>query len=121
MRLVGTILALLFALSLAIAPISGARAAAMHDHHHGAAAHHDHAAAPAAADPAHAGDDCAGHEAPLSKHAGCCDMGACHPFTIVPLATFAYGASLMGSIAERRDDQVRGERSGRIDRPPRPV
>ena len=48
-------------------------------------------------------------------------MGACHAFTVVPSTIFAYSALPMGSIADLRDEQVRGERSARIDRPPRPV
>ena len=127
MRLVSTMIAVLFALSLAIFPISGMRSAAVmgHHHQHSAGAHHASAhSLPgelAADELASATDDCSSHKAPHGKQTGCCDMGACHAFTVAPLATFAYSALLMGSIADRRDEQARGELSARIERPPRTV
>ena len=129
MQLVRPILAALLALSLAIFPISGMGSAVLASHahhHHGAAtAHtHDHATVAdhdGADELASAADDCAGHEASHGKETGCCGMGACHAFTVAALVGFTYSALPMGSIANRGDEQVRGELSARIERPPRTV
>jgi hypothetical protein len=119
-----TIIALFFAFSMAILPIAGARSAMATGHHpqaaavqdaagHAPATHHDADQSTAAT------DDCAGHKAPAGKQAGCCDMGACHVFTAAPVATFVYAAAPVGSLVEQGDEQVRGELSIRIERPPR--
>ena len=125
MRLISTMLAVMLALALAIFPISGGQSAATigHQHHHSVQTNHagDHSIDAAADELASAADDCAGHKAPQGKQAGCCDMGACHAFTTASLTILAYSASLVGSVADRRDDQVRGEPSARLERPPRTV
>jgi hypothetical protein len=127
LRLTSTIIAVVLALSMAIFPISGARsAAAMSNHHHhdhGAVAHHapDHTLATdhAPDQVATATDDCSGHKSRSGKQTGCCDMGVCHAFTAAPWATSADMASLVETVGDYGDEQVRGELSVRIDRPPR--
>jgi hypothetical protein len=123
LRLTSTIIAVFLALAMAIFPIAGVRSAAVMGHHGGAAVQHgghhasaaDHGADHATA----ATDDCSGHEAPAGKQAGCCDMGACHVFAATLAATFLYAAAPVGTFVQQGDEQVRGERSVRIERPPR--
>jgi hypothetical protein len=123
LRVTSTIIAVFLALSLAIFPIPGAMPAAVMGAHHGAAPQHatgqsrvsDHDAGHRTA----ANEDCSGHKAPAGKQAGCCDMGACHAFTAAPLTTFADVAPLVASVIAQGDEQVRGELSVRIERPPR--
>jgi hypothetical protein len=131
------VIAWLLALSMAVFPMSMARAAVMgghahaateaghHGHDHGAATpsdhhgdHHDHAAAAhadASADTAMA--DEASH---ASGAPSCCHM-ACQVFqvSVAPAVSTALGSAHVIQVAA--DEQVRGERATRIDRPPRPA
>jgi hypothetical protein len=124
LRLMGPIIAVLLAITLAIFPISMRQAAALgsHEHHVGtseilhqdaaAAGDHDHSASC---------DTCGGHE-PGSEHgksSACCGMTVCHAFEVstAPLISPRYSAS---RAAWTRDEQVGDSLSGRIDRPPRP-
>lgn len=122
MRLVSTVMAALLALSLAVFPISGARSVATIGHHHQHSAKGsvgDHSSIlHDSADDLTSANDCSGHKAPQGKQGGCCDMGSCHAFTAVPFALTGFPLLLMGSIADG-DEQVRGDLSSHIERPPR--
>ncbi|QFU16548.1 hypothetical protein [Microvirga thermotolerans] len=134
-RLMGTIIVALLAITMAIFPISVPQAAASaghrhaavtsagptHDHaaiggehgHAGGAASHDDTVSSASADRPQGGQDCAG---PV-----CCSMGTCHAVqdTALPILHSPAGSRL--PIAMPGDEQVAGIVVGRLDRPPRTV
>jgi len=129
-RLMGVIIAVLFALSMAILPIAGAQAAGVMNHHDRIATEdvhegHHHATAPdcedadAASAPA---DDCSstGHASHDDLSAGCCSM-ACHAFTVTFPVTLSEPTPFVRPMAIRSDQQVDGGLSARLERPPRTV
>jgi hypothetical protein len=133
LRLMGTIIVALLALTMAILPISTALAAASATHGHvlvvdaghdhaAVDGHHEHANVRASASDtsladftAHDGspEDCTG---PI-----CCSMSACHAFqTSAPPSLYSPTGS-QAPMAMAGDEQVMSVVSGRIDRPPRTV
>jgi hypothetical protein len=117
------------AIALAVFPVSGARpiAHAGHQPELGATAHHsqhaDAASHDASVEMAFDAHDCSSKEHHGTQHpaTGCCDMGACHALAFVASIVVAGPAPFGSSIVVRRHEQVRGEFSFRLDRPPRTV
>ncbi len=132
-RVANATIAILLTLSLAIFPISGTHAAAVMGHHHGVVLDQapegvhgaDHNATEAVDYATHestsATHDCSSDNNAPHTTGGCCDMGACHAFALGGIAAVAAPAALRGNLVSQGDEQVRGERSFRIDRPPRPA
>jgi hypothetical protein len=119
------------AVALAIFPIAGAGAGSPAGHHAqlAMAGHHDHiGTAPDAGftETSAEAHDCASStkgkehskEHPTSC---CCGMGACHALAFVSSPIVASPAFFRSSVALRGDEQVRGQPSAPLDRPPRTV
>ncbi|MCC2650955.1 MAG: hypothetical protein K0R61_2256 [Microvirga sp.] len=117
----------LFAVALAVFPLSGARALGLGGHHQKVAAgaqhgHHPEISHHATTEAASGAHDCSedehgsGHPAP-----GCCDMGACHAMALTASVVVATPASFGRTVVRLGDEQVRGEFFFRLDRPPRTV
>jgi hypothetical protein len=133
LRLMGTIIVALLAMTMAIFPISGLQAAAQAAHRHASVADAGHAHLAADADHEHAetrvsldaavsvsGD----HDHPDSKDCTgltCCSMGACHAFQITALPSLYSPAVSEASIVLTRDEQVEEITAGGLDRPPRTI
>ena len=131
MRLTSTIIAIFLALSMAIFPISMARAAAMVGHSHAGmtsgaehVGHHTQVASPDAHCASIAGAD--DHASPSDEggqqsSASCCGMGACHAFQMSSAPAVSTPASIAHLLQAPGHEQVTGAFSVRIDRPPRTV
>jgi hypothetical protein len=116
------------AIALAVFPIAGARGVAHvgHQPELGATAHHsqpaDAASHDASVEMAFDAHDCSSNEHGKQHPAtGCCDMGACHALAFVASIIVAGPAPFGSSVVVWGDEQVRGEFSFRLDRPPRTV
>ena len=135
----GSLIAVLLAITMAVFPISMPWAAALQGHGHvwPVAVLHEDAAAPAAtlehaADHDHAGiatydpasvGGCEEQES--SSHHGanpaCCGMSMCHAFQVSTAALVSSPYCSSAPMALARDEQVGGALPGRLDRPPRNV
>ena len=133
LRLMGTIIVALLAITMAIIPISVPQAAASAGNHHAVTvdAGHEHAtvdgdhehadelaptqdaALDASADHHQGSEDCSG---PV-----CCSMSTCHAFQESAPPTVYSPAVSQISMAVAGDDQVGGITTGGLDRPPRTV
>jgi hypothetical protein len=118
----------ILALALAVFPLSGARAVAHGGHQleRAATAQQSHQAEvdshDASVEMASDAHDCSSKEQGKPHPAtGCCDMGACHALAFVGSPIAAAPAPFGSSIVALGDEQVRGEFSFRLDRPPRTV
>lgn len=133
LRLMGTIIVALLAITMAIFPISVPQAAAHAAHQHLALADTGHEHPTADADHEHA-EVKASCDATLSisgdrDHPGsegctgptCCSMGACHAFQVsTPPSLYSPAVSDV-TIVLTRDEQVEEITVGGLDRPPRTV
>ena len=133
MRLMGTIIVALLAITMAIIPISVPQAAASAGNHHAVMvdAGHEHAADDG--DHEHADELALSHDATLGAstdhHQGsqdcsgpvCCSMSTCHAFQESAPPTVYSPAVSKISMAVVGDDQVGGITTGGLDRPPRTV
>jgi hypothetical protein len=120
------IVTVLIAVALAVLPLAGAHSV-MHGGNQlkvGATGHHSHPADVVSDDApvemASGAHDCSSKEHRNQHPAtGCCDMGACHALAFVASIVVAVPASFGSSVVVLGDEQVRGEFSFRLDRPPR--
>jgi hypothetical protein len=122
----------ILAVALAIFPIAGAGAGSPRDHHAQLATtvHHDHNSGTALdagfvesdAEPHNCASSANGNEhGKQHPTSGCCGMGACHALAFVSSPIVASPTSFRSSLALRGDEQVRGQPSAPLDRPPRTV
>ena len=132
MRLTSTIIAVFLALSMAVFPVSMARAAIVGGHHGTTAAnaspdhgdHHEHVASSGTdlSTPTNVDDHATSSEdASHNTAPSCCGMGACHVFQISVAPTVSTPAGSAKLLQSPGDEQVVGGFSVRIDRPPRTV
>ncbi|MFC4172403.1 hypothetical protein ACFOYU_10065 [Microvirga sp. GCM10011540] len=133
MRLMGTIIVALLAITMAIFPISGPQAGAQAAHRHAAVAEaiHEHAAAVGGHEHAAvtASCDVSAQTVAAESHpdtqdcAGliCCSMGACHAFQASAPPSLYSPAVSEASKVLTRDEQVEEITVGGLDRPPRTV
>ena len=133
MRLMGTIIVALLAITMAILPISVPQAAMAAVHGHAAAvdAGHDHASVDGDHEHAHvqtssvdtASVDLDDHDGNSDDCTGpvCCSMGTCHAVQVsAPSGVYSPNASRTPMIMVG-DDQVGGITAGGLDKPPRTV
>ncbi|WP_262029846.1 hypothetical protein [Microvirga sp. Mcv34] len=133
MRLMGTIIVALLAITMAIFPISGPQAAAQAAHRHAAAAADVHEHADSEGDHEHA-DTTASCDASAWTVAAdtnpdtqdcvgliCCSMGACHAFQASVAPSLYSPAVSEASTVLARDEQVEEITVGGLDRPPRTI
>jgi len=127
LRLLGTLVVALLAITMAIFPISMPRAAVSAGHHHAQVAgaghkhvhehadvaSHDDVLASASGDHEQGSNDCSG---PV-----CCSMGTCHAFqdTVLPILYSPAVSHL--PMAMPGDDQLGGITADGLDKPPRTV
>ena len=130
MRLTSTIIAVFLALSMAIFPISMARAGAMAGHAHAGTAqaeprdHHNPLASTVADCASLSSGDHHGSPSEDASHnsaPSCCGMGACHVFQMSAAPSVSTPAGSAHLLQAPGDEQVTGAFSVRIDRPPRTV
>jgi len=138
LRLMGTIITALLAITMAIFPISMPRAAASTGHAHAAATaphahkvhdakphadHHHAVQASAICDDATAGAGCEHH--PKSSYdqgdPTCCGGMGCHSFQVSTAPIVSSPAVAPIPLAVAGDEQVAGLVIGRLDRPPRTI
>jgi hypothetical protein len=122
----------ILAVALAIFPIAGAGAGSPGGHHAQlvTTAHPDHNSG-TAPDAGFVESGAESHDCASSANAndhdkqhatsGCCGMGACHALAFVTSPIVASPAFFRSSLALCGDEQVRGEPSAPLDRPPRTV
>lgn len=133
MRLMGTIIVALLAITMAIFPISVPQAAASAGHWHAATADAGHAHAVLEGEHEHA-HETASHGTDLSggsvdRDQGphdcsgpvCCSMGTCHAFQASMLPDLSSPAASTIPVALPGDEQVEGITTGGLDKPPRTV
>ena len=133
MRLMGTIIVALLAITMAILPISGPQGAAQAAHQHTVLTATGHSHGEADGDHSHAdqqvsfdtgalaiSDD---HDPDIQDCTGviCCSMGTCHAFQIPTPQNLRSPAVSQVSMAMTRDEQVEEITIGGLDRPPRTV
>ena len=133
MRLMGTIIVALLAITMAILPISGPQGAAQAAHQHAAVATTGHAHADADGDHSHADPQVSSdtealgisgdHDSDARDCTGvmCCSMGTCHAFQITAPPYLYSPAVSQVSMAMTRDEQVEEITIGGLDRPPRTI
>ncbi|WP_046867842.1 hypothetical protein [Microvirga massiliensis] len=124
--MMGRVIAVLLAITMAIFPISMPRAAMPGGHHHAAALEGDHGTADGvSAMHHHVSDDgdCRDHFGGLHDGSGapCCGMGACHAFEMAVAPDVSSPVTAAVPLAIVADGQVDGTIPGRLDRPPRTV
>ena len=133
MRLMGTIIVALLAITMAIFPISMPQAAVSMGPEHTVTAEigyehatfdgaHEHANVMASCDDVVV-SGCSDHDPGSHDPAGpsCCGMGICHAFQLSVTPALTSPALSFAPIAIAGDEQVVSVVSGRIDRPPRTV
>ncbi|QRM31335.1 hypothetical protein [Microvirga sp. VF16] len=132
MRLMGTIIVALLAITMAIFPISVPQAAASAGHPHAATASAGHTHAAFDEDHEHP-DEAVSHGADLGAVADhdegshdcsgpvCCSIGTCHAFQASVLPDLSTPAMSTIPVALPGDEQVEGITAGGLDRPPRTV
>jgi hypothetical protein len=123
LRLMGPIIAVLLAITMAIFPISMPRAAApgVHGHaltlethtHDGVGLSCDHGASVTCGD-----HESANHDADSPS---CCGMTVCHAFQISAAPDVLTPCMRVTSVSVSGDEQVGGITPGGLDRPPRTV
>jgi ABC-type nickel/cobalt efflux system permease component RcnA len=136
LRLMGTLIVALLAITMAIFPISMPRAAASAGHQHAvvAGAGHEHVHDHATVDRAHDHADAASHADVVSSASGdhdqdshdctgpvCCSMGTCHAFQDTAFPILSSPAVSHLPVAMPGDEQVGGITTGSLDKPPRTV
>lgn len=136
LRLMGTIIVALLAITMAIFPISVPQAAASAGHPHArvADAGHKHVHEHAAVDGPHGHADVASHHDVMASAFGdhdqgshdcagpvCCSMGTCHAFQASVLPDLSSPAASTIPVALPGDEQVEGITAGGLDKPPRTV
>ncbi|WP_201860746.1 hypothetical protein [Microvirga soli] len=133
MRLMGTIIVALLAITMAIFPISGPQAAAQAAHRHAAVADTVHGHAASEGDHEHAdvtaSCDASAWNVSADSHPDtqacvgliCCSMGACHAFQVSAAPSLYSPAVSEASTALACDEQVEEITIGGLDRPPRTV
>ncbi|NBJ23704.1 hypothetical protein [Microvirga arsenatis] len=133
MRLMGTIIVALLAITMAIIPISMPQAAASAGNHHAVRVDAGHENAAIAGDHEHADELAPSHDAALDAsadhHQGsqecsgpvCCSMSTCHAFQESAAPTVYSPTVSQVSMAMAGDEQVEGITTGGLDRPPRTV
>jgi hypothetical protein len=123
LRLIGTIIAVVLAITMAIFPISMPRAAVPSGHHHGAMhsghGHHDHAAMPTCDHRTVAHDETGDQSSHDAGGQVCCSMGACHAFQVGTVPALHVPSPEAISVAANGDEQVNDVISSRLDRPPK--
>jgi len=133
LRLLGTIVAALLAITMAIFPVgmpqaaastghSHAALAAGHSHAGGSAPHHDEAAGlQAVCHSSAVQSDCDRNPADPHDHgdANCCGGLGCHSFQVSSAPIISSPITSRILIAVAGDEQVSGIAPGRLDRPPR--
>jgi ABC-type nickel/cobalt efflux system permease component RcnA len=133
LRLMGTIIVALLAITMAILPISGPQGAAQAAHQHAVVTTAGHAHGEADGNHSHAdlqvsldtgtlgisGD----HDSDTHDCTGviCCSMGTCHAFQITAPAYLYAPAVSQVSMVMTRDEQVEDIIIGGLDRPPRTI
>jgi len=135
LRLLGTIIVALLAITMAIFPISVPQAAVSAGHQHAmASAGHKHVHEHATIDRAHEHADVTSHADVVSSASGdhekgsrdctgpvCCSMGTCHAFQDTAFPILSSPAASHLPIAMPGDEQVGGITTGGLDKPPRTV
>jgi len=126
LRLVGPIIAVLLAITMAIFPISVPHAAVSGVHNHAAAHGHDHqehaVEASVSCDHQVVEGQHSEHEGtPDGAGSSCCSIGGCHAVHVSLVAGLPSPAVAPLPSAISGDEQVDGVISGRLDRPPRTV
>ncbi|NBJ09438.1 hypothetical protein [Microvirga arsenatis] len=133
LRLMGTIIVALLAITMAIIPISMPQAAASAGNHHAVRVDAGHENAAIAGDHEHADELAPSHDAALDAsadhHQGsqecsgpvCCSMSTCHAFQESAAPTVYSPTVSQVSMAMAGDEQVEGITTGGLDRPPRTV
>ena len=133
MRLMGTIIVALLAITMAILPISGPQGAAQVAHQHAAVTttghthgemdgNHSHADLQVSFDTGALGIS-GDHDSDTHGCTGviCCSMGTCHAFQIAA-PSYLYSPTVSQvSMVMTRDEQVEGITIGGLDRPPRTI
>jgi hypothetical protein len=124
LRLMGPLIAVLLAVTMAIFPISIPRAAALSGHGHAAEfGTHTHDEAGISRDhesPAPCGDHHGSGKHDVGSP-GCCGMGVCHAFQVSAAPDLLSPQVTAASIVLSADEQVRGVTPGSLDRPPRTI
>ncbi|NBJ26830.1 hypothetical protein GR303_21045 [Microvirga sp. SYSU G3D203] len=133
MRLMGTIIVALLAITMAILPISGPQGAAQAAHQHTVLTAIGHSHGEADGDHSHADQQVSFDTGALGISDDqdpdtqdctgviCCSMGTCHAFQIPAPQNLHSPAVSQVSMAMTRDEQVEEITIGGLDRPPRTV
>jgi hypothetical protein len=123
LRLMGPIIAVVLAITMAIFPIPMPRAAAWHGPQDAVmlGSHHTHDGASVSCDDA-SPVACGDHEhGTRDTGPGCCGVGMCHAFQVSGAPDVHSPDACAVPMAIVGDEQVAGLVSGRLDRPPRSV
>lgn len=125
MRLMGTIIAVLLAIIMAVFPISMPQAAVSAGHQHGAMhsghGHGDRAAKVSCDNRTLVAGETGNQNSHDAGGQICCSMGSCHALQAGTVPTLHLPAPTVIPAATTGDEQVDDIIPGRLDRPPRAV